>query len=682
MAAIFSVLAYIALLATTRNRTAANMGLISALMVTALLEFFDLLALFWPSTRGIWRQAGMCAEALLAPSWLLFCLAYARVNGLVSLSRSRLALLASSLLLAAPVALLGSGSFFGISLLEPGSGIRLARWSTPFYTALIAFLLLALMALEETFTNAVLGCRWRIKHTLLGAGAVLASHILYFLHSLIRGGIDLRLLPLKSVGILAGMLLLCSSHRRGESTARIFISRQVAYKSLVLSAFGVYLVGFGLLGTTQGLLAPSTRAQMLLAAAFLTGLGLLALLLSEQVQHRIRDFIQRHFYADKHDYRARWKQLSERLNRARGKKDLHDSILIAFCETFGTRGAALFWKDGSTGGYAGLARLELHVGNPGAIPPDSPLICEMQARRTALALEDGQPGLPDAWPGVAFAVPLIVGGALEGFLLLGKGINTSERYGSEDLELMMAMGRQCGSYLLTLDLAEELAQARELELLGRVSAFLVHDLKNLVYTLSLLLDNAREHMGDPGFQQDMLSSLTNTVSKMRILITQLKTLPEKRDLMLVRTDLREVVQEALGLLPMVDIRLDEEPAPVSVDKEEMRKVVVNLVLNALEASGKSPAVTVHVGANGSAFVRVRDAGCGMDDDFLRDRLFRPFQTTKSKGIGIGLFQCKHIVEAHGGKIEVESGKGRGSVFTVLLPRETGPLTAATGGHGS
>jgi hypothetical protein len=97
----------------------------------------------------------------------------------------------------------------------------------------------------------------------------------------------------------------------------------------------------------------------------------------------------------------------------------------------------------------------------------------------------------------------------------------------------------------------------------------------------------------------------------------------------------------------------------------MEKVVQNLVLNAREAGGSS--VLVEVGCDRAPFVRVSDQGCGMSEAFIRQRLFRPFQTTKAKGFGIGLYQCRNIVEAHGGRIEVESRVGEGSCFTVVLP---------------
>jgi signal transduction histidine kinase len=102
-------------------------------------------------------------------------------------------------------------------------------------------------------------------------------------------------------------------------------------------------------------------------------------------------------------------------------------------------------------------------------------------------------------------------------------------------------------------------------------------------------------------------------------------------------------------------------------------VLINLLINALDASETGAAVNVEVGvAEQQAYIRVIDHGCGMTTDFIRGQLFTPFKTTKSKGLGIGLYQSKQIIEAHQGRVEVESTLGSGSVFTVWLPR-SGPL---------
>lgn len=105
----------------------------------------------------------------------------------------------------------------------------------------------------------------------------------------------------------------------------------------------------------------------------------------------------------------------------------------------------------------------------------------------------------------------------------------------------------------------------------------------------------------------------------------------------------------------------------TVDSNQMRKVIINLLLNAKEASPPHSDVIVETGNNGSPYLKVSDHGHGMSDEFIRQSLFEPFKTTKAKGMGIGLYQSKHIVEAHGGSLEVQSQPGIGTVFTVRLP---------------
>jgi signal transduction histidine kinase len=151
------------------------------------------------------------------------------------------------------------------------------------------------------------------------------------------------------------------------------------------------------------------------------------------------------------------------------------------------------------------------------------------------------------------------------------------------------------------------------------------------------------------------------------LITRLKNIKEKKDLHLVQCDLTEIVNrgvKASGLHPQVNNGVEIQ---VCVDPEEIEKIVHNLVLNAHEAGSQNGSVTINVGKGETAFFEVTDQGCGMSTDFIRNRLFQPFQTTKQQGFGIGLYQCLQIVEAHGGKIEVSSRLNEGTTFKVHLP---------------
>jgi hypothetical protein len=218
-------------------------------------------------------------------------------------------------------------------------------------------------------------------------------------------------------------------------------------------------------------------------------------------------------------------------------------------------------------------------------------------------------------------------------------------------------------------LTEQLARSREMEVMGRVSAFVLHDLKNHVYTLSLMAENARKYIAIPEFQKDMVDSLGSTVGKMKILISQLKGLPDRQTLKRAPAGLLTLARESTKLLRREQLAFMGEDARVLVDAEEMGKVILNLCLNALEASPDGGAVTVSAGATPEPFVRVVDQGAGIEPEFLRNGLFEPFKSTKAKGMGIGLYQCKQIVEAHGGRIEVRSELGEGSEFTVWLSRD-------------
>jgi putative PEP-CTERM system histidine kinase len=258
-------------------------------------------------------------------------------------------------------------------------------------------------------------------------------------------------------------------------------------------------------------------------------------------------------------------------------------------------------------------------------------------------------------------------------------------YTAEELELLQCIAGQMTSGLLTLHLASEVARAGELEAFRTMSAFFVHDLKNAAASLNLMLQNLPVHFDDPAFREDALRGVGNAARRIDEMITRLSALRERPEFTFEETDLNQLVSDAVaGLDGMRDVELTTElqPTPrMMADRNQIQSVVTNLLLNARDAVRGERAenhASRTIGLEGRILVRtdhrdgrivlsVADNGCGMSPAFLNDSLFRPFQSTKTKGLGIGLFQSRMVVEAHGGSIQVESEIGKGTTVLVSFP---------------
>jgi putative PEP-CTERM system histidine kinase len=216
-----------------------------------------------------------------------------------------------------------------------------------------------------------------------------------------------------------------------------------------------------------------------------------------------------------------------------------------------------------------------------------------------------------------------------------------------------------------------------MEAIGNVATFVAHDLKNLVSNLSLIVENSARHIHNPEFQQDMLASLDNTVTKMRKLIGRLKNLGEQHLINRQEVNLLELARKTARMFMGSEITVAGTAEIVRVDESEIQKVILNLLVNAMESSSPNDPIEIEVGHSGLPYIRVSDQGCGMSPRFLRTDLFKPFRTSKKLGLGIGLYQCRQIVLAHGGKIDVSSTEGSGSIFTVWFAAadETGNTAA-------
>jgi putative PEP-CTERM system histidine kinase len=276
--------------------------------------------------------------------------------------------------------------------------------------------------------------------------------------------------------------------------------------------------------------------------------------------------------------------------------------------------------------------------------------------------------------GHRLCVPLTSGGELLGLVAIGDRVS-GIAFEEEDLELLKCIADQIAASLGNIRLSQSLLQAKELEAFQTMAAFFVHDLKNTASTLSLMLQNMAAHFDNPAFREDARQGLARSVNHLNGLIDRLTQLRQELALNWTEADLIEVVRAALAAVkgtPGLTLVEALDPLPkLRLDPVQLQKVLTNLLLNARDAVGAQGEVRVVTSRQpGWAVVAVSDTGCGMTPEFLSRSLFKPFQTTKKNGLGIGMFHSKMIVEAHRGKIEVVSAPGQGTTFRVLLPLPT------------
>ncbi len=668
-----------------RERSVSDVALALFLFLLAAIEATDQLALRLPSGPVVFKRTSLLLEAMLPSVLVLSIFAHSRWDSVKSLSLSWWVLLAGAFVFPASAALFPLRDFFYSPDLQTERVLFLGTVGYWFYLGVMVYCVIGLVNLESLFSVASISERWRVKFEVIGVGSALSVLIFYFSQSLLYRSIDMNLIPVRAgVFIIASVLVGYSRFFRGNGV-RISVSRYVFYRSLSLFLVGLYLLIVGLTGEGMRYLGESFSKDLAIFIAFTTGIVIFSVLFSERLRRRVKVLINKHFYASKHDYRSAWLGFTSRLTSCRTVTDVREVILETYRETFGLKGAALYLLDDKRGAYVEVANRSMY-GEKAELRPSEALLSYFRDRERVFNPGDGEyaPTPEEARfvriTGARLLVPLLNNRSLEGFVLLGEQL-AQEEYIYEDFDLMKTLARHATLALLNFKLSEELAETREVAAVARVSSFVIHDLKNLTSTLSLLLDNAEEHLDDPEFQEDMLGSIRATLTKMKGLIQKLRGIPEKQALDKAPVDIssvaEETIEEVRRVVPGREFFFKGRSLVCVADAEEIKKVLLNLLLNAVDAVGEGGKIEVEVGGDkGTAYIRVRDDGCGMSEDFMHNDLFRPFRTTKKKGLGIGLYQCRQIVEAHGGRIEVESVVGSGTVFTVCLPAVGEPALSA------
>jgi len=465
----------------------------------------------------------------------------------------------------------------------------------------------------------------------------------------------------------------------------IYLSDAFLYNSLAIFLIGVYFVGVGLLAWLAQFWLGVESLPLTAFLLFVAVLGLGSLLLSDHVRLRRKRMVSRLFERPLYDYRQVWSGFTEATSSMTNTRDLCRAVCRIVSETLESLSVSIWIVD--------KGRNVLKMGASTDHTEEQARSMKMSGRagtELMLALWDREmpvdfKSTEDDWvrdfsvshaealaeAGVRYAVPLRSANRLVGVLTIS-GRVAEVPLSAQDQELLKTIADQAAASLLNIQLAEHLHRAKALEALQMMSAFFMHDLKNLGAKLSLVTQNLPVHFDNPEFRQDAIRSVTQSVAKINSMCSRLSLLSERIEIHPRPATLERIVSDALKSLDgmfscPVQTKL-ESVGVLDIDGDQMQKVIVNLLLNANDAlSGKGEIRVTTSRKNGWALVAVSDTGCGMSPEFIRTRLFRPFQTTKPKGMGIGLFHCKEIVEAHGGRIEVESEEGKGSTFRVFLP---------------
>ncbi|MFZ9887528.1 MAG: ATP-binding protein, partial [Myxococcota bacterium] len=293
-------------------------------------------------------------------------------------------------------------------------------------------------------------------------------------------------------------------------------------------------------------------------------------------------------------------------------------------------------------------------------------------------------------------VPLRSAGDVVGFLCL-RDERLSEAYSTDEIAALMQVGEQIAVNAENSRLFGLLRERDRLATLGEMSAGLAHEIRN---PLAAIKGAAQElDPQNPSTQDaELMEIIVAEVNRLNTVVTQFLDYARPFRGTFTALSANDCVRRTTQLLKHslpeeMDVELDlEEPLPdVNGDAEQLQQVLINLLLNAAEASGTrgrielSTRVSHERGGAGLlglqtdahyVDIRVRDYGCGIPPA-VRENLFIPFFTTKDRGAGLGLALCQRIVQHHGGSIEVNSIEGRGATFIVRLPSLTRRARAST-----
>ena len=675
----------------TRNaKCLINLSFAIAIFGAAIVELSHFLLLLTQSF--IWVKTSHVGTCLLPPSLAIFSLTFSREGYQESLRQWKgviIGILGGSgwfLYLGLSGTLVAKTSQFSFSHFEI---YKLQQPGMYFFLFLILTIIFILHNLENTYRNASSDVRWKIKYLLLGIFSASFFDIFLISYILLYRIVRVEYFVAEAIiMIISGLFVAFSLVRHRLMDTDVFISRQVVYNSFVLFAAGAYLITIAVIGyLVKYHVIQQEVTQFLVAEVFMyvALIGMALLLLSENVRRRVEVYISKHFYKHKYEYDEVWIAFTRQIGSNVNLDLLLPQLSTSIQEIVNTDRVFIFLHDEATNR---LVLRESSIVPPGPFTismesefvnyfqhPSMPTmdVAVIKSTEAFQALYTEQKEMFESL-GIFLCAPLRIKHHFLGIIAIGAE-RMQEPYTYEDYDLLYTIGIQAASAILNARLTENLSQARALETFHKFAAFILHDLKNAVQNLSFVVQNAPDYFDEPEFREDAIKTISDTVTRMNTMITRLSSVPEKLDIHVTEVRIDRFLEDTLkkskvSKMNHIEVQVDiaEPSLTAPLDYHYFQGVLINLLSNAAEAiTADQGKVLVRVLRLDSIVeFSVSDNGCGISQEQITT-LFTPFKSTKKKGLGIGLYQCKTIVEAHKGKIYAESEVGQGTVFRIELP---------------
>jgi putative PEP-CTERM system histidine kinase len=536
-----------------------------------------------------------------------------------------------------------------------------------------------LVLLEQLYRNANLQVRWAIWPLVIALASVAIFDFVLYAQATMVGGIDFDFWYSRGfLALFVAPLLLVSTRRVKNGEVRIFVSRNVVFYSSMLMIAGTYLLLMALAGYVINYIGGEWGSLVSIGFLMLSGIVLIALLITESLRRRVKVFIAKNFFANKYEYRDEWLNLIEKIETTSGESHYQMATQIMMSKVDALRGAIIkkvtdqHYQQQYSHGINIDENIEEQLIEVGKF-------CQQQGWIVDVNEYEQSPTIyPDLALNIArckeqniqIIVPIFIGKAFYGLFVLADE-NKIKQLNWEDRDLLFAVSKQLGNFISLYEATDKLSESKQFDAFNRMSAFLVHDLKNVQAQLALITTNAAKHRDNPEFIDDVFETVESATERLAKVLSQLRKKQveqsSNRKIDLAQT-IDKVVSQCNVQQPQVSFEHDGNCCSL-IDHEAFHSVMHHLIQNAQEATENHGWVKVTLAEKKRTIrITIEDNGCGMSEEFINTRLFRPFDTTKGNaGMGIGVFEAKQFFESMAGIIKVESTPKQGTIFTIDLP---------------